>query len=33
VIRTKYDGESTVFSGGYHHDVIVRTPERPKFQG
>ena len=27
VIRTKYDGESTVFSVGYYRDVIVRKPE------
>ncbi len=32
VIRTKYDGESTVFNVGYYHDVIVRTPEGLKFQ-
>lgn len=27
VIRTKYDGEPTVFSVGYYRDVIVRKPE------
>jgi salicylate 5-hydroxylase small subunit len=27
VIRTKYDGESTVFSVGYYRDLIVRKPE------
>jgi salicylate 5-hydroxylase small subunit len=27
VIRTKYDGESTVLSVGYYRDVIVRKPE------
>ena len=32
VIRTKYDGESTVFNVGYYHDVIVRTPQGLKFQ-
>jgi salicylate 5-hydroxylase small subunit len=32
VIRTKYDGDSTVFNVGYYHDVIVRTPEGLKFQ-
>ena len=32
VIRTKFDGESTVFNVGYYHDVIVRTPDGLKFQ-
>lgn len=32
VIRTKYDGDSTVFNVGYYRDVIVRTPEGLKFQ-
>lgn len=32
VIRTKIDGDSTVFNVGYYHDVIVRTPEGLKFQ-
>ena len=32
VIRTKFDGDSTVFNVGYYHDVIVRTPEGLKFQ-
>lgn len=27
VIRTKYDGESTVFNCGHYRDLIVRTPE------
>lgn len=27
VIRTKLDGESTVFSAGFYRDVIVRKPE------
>lgn len=27
VIRTKYDGDSTVFNSGYYRDVVVRTPE------
>jgi len=27
VVRTKYDGESTVFNSGHYRDVIVRTPE------
>jgi len=31
VIRTKYDGESTVFNVGYYHDVILRTPDGLKF--
>jgi salicylate 5-hydroxylase small subunit len=32
VIRTKLDGDSTVFNAGYYRDVIVRTPEGLKFQ-
>ncbi len=32
VIRTKYDGESTVFSVGYYRDVVVRTPEGLKLE-
>lgn len=32
VIRTKYDGDSTVFNVGYYRDVIVRTPEGLKFK-
>ena len=32
VIRTKYDGDATVFNVGYYRDVIVRTPEGLKFQ-
>jgi salicylate 5-hydroxylase small subunit len=32
VIRTKLDGDSTVFNAGYYSDVIVRTPEGLKFQ-
>jgi len=32
VIRTKLDGESTVFNAGFYRDVIVRTPEGLKFQ-
>jgi salicylate 5-hydroxylase small subunit len=32
VIRTKYDGDSTVFSVGYYSDVVVRTPEGLKLQ-
>lgn len=31
VIRTKLDGESTVFNAGFYHDVIVRTDEGLKF--
>lgn len=27
VIRTKLDGESTVFNAGFYRDVVVRTPE------
>jgi salicylate 5-hydroxylase small subunit len=32
VIRTKLDGDSTVFNAGYYSDVIVRKPEGLKFQ-
>lgn len=32
VIRTKIDGDSTVFNAGYYSDVIVRTPEGLQFQ-
>ncbi len=32
VIRTKFDGESTVLSVGWYHDLIVRTAEGLKFQ-
>jgi salicylate 5-hydroxylase small subunit len=32
VIRTKLDGDSTVFNAGYYRDVIVRTPEGLKLQ-
>jgi salicylate 5-hydroxylase small subunit len=32
VIRTKFDGDSTILSVGYYHDDIVRTPEGLKFQ-
>jgi salicylate 5-hydroxylase small subunit len=32
VIRTKLDGESTVFNAGFYRDVIVRQPEGLKFQ-
>ena len=32
VIRTKYDGESTVFNAGYYRDQVVRTPEGLKLQ-
>jgi salicylate 5-hydroxylase small subunit len=32
VIRTKLDGESTVFNAGFYRDVIVRTPQGLKFQ-
>jgi salicylate 5-hydroxylase small subunit len=31
VIRTKLDGDSTVFNVGYYRDVIVRKPEGLKF--
>jgi salicylate 5-hydroxylase small subunit len=32
VIRTKLDGDSTVFNAGFYRDTIVRTPEGLKFQ-
>lgn len=32
VIRTKYDGDSTIFNAGYYRDVIVRTPEGLKLK-
>ena len=32
VIRTKYDGASTVFNVGFYRDSIVRTPQGLKFQ-
>jgi len=32
VIRTKYDGESTVFSAGFYRDEIVRTAAGLKFR-
>ena len=32
VIRTKFDGDSTILSVGYYHDDIVRTAEGLKFQ-
>jgi salicylate 5-hydroxylase small subunit len=32
VIRTKLDGESTVFNAGFYRDVIVREPDGLKFQ-
>jgi len=32
VIRTKFDGDSTILSVGYYRDVIVRTPEGLKFE-
>ncbi len=32
VIRTKYDGESTIFNVGFYRDLIVRTPEGLKLQ-
>jgi salicylate 5-hydroxylase small subunit len=32
VIRTKFDGSSTILSVGYYRDLIVRTPEGLKFQ-
>jgi len=31
VIRTKFDGDSTILSAGYYHDVVVRTPDGLKF--
>jgi salicylate 5-hydroxylase small subunit len=32
VIRTKFDGNSTILSVGYYHDHIVKTNEGLKFQ-
>ena len=32
VIRTKFDGDSTILSVGYYSDDIVRTPDGLKFQ-
>jgi len=32
VIRTKYDGDSTILSVGYYRDLIVRTPQGLKFK-
>lgn len=32
VIRTKYDGESTVFNCGFYRDTIVRTDQGLKFE-
>ena len=32
VIRTKFDGDSTILSAGYYHDHIVKTDEGLKFQ-
>ena len=32
VIRTKFDGDSTILSVGYYRDDIVRTPDGLKFQ-
>jgi salicylate 5-hydroxylase small subunit len=32
VIRTKFDGDSTILSAGYYHDVVVRTSQGLKFQ-
>lgn len=32
VIRTKFDGDSTILSVGCYRDVIVRTPEGLKFE-
>ena len=32
VIRTKFDGDSTILSVGYYHDVIGKTPEGLKLQ-
>ena len=31
VIRTKFDGDSTILSTGYDHDVVVRTTDGLKF--
>jgi len=32
VIRTKFDGESTILSVGYYRDLIIRTAEGLKFR-
>jgi salicylate 5-hydroxylase small subunit len=32
VIRTKFDGDSTILSAGYYHDHIVKTEQGLKFQ-
>ncbi len=32
VIRTKYDGEATVFNAGFYRDAIVRTEQGLKFE-
>ncbi len=32
VVRTKIDGDSTVFNVGFYRDLIVRTPEGLKLQ-
>lgn len=32
VVRTKLDGESTVFNAGFYRDLIVKTPAGLKFQ-
>jgi salicylate 5-hydroxylase small subunit len=32
VVRTKFDGESCLFSVGYYRDDIVRTPQGLKFK-
>jgi salicylate 5-hydroxylase small subunit len=32
VIRTKFDGESTILSVGYYHDEIVKTPDGLKLK-
>ena len=32
VIRTKFDGDSTILSVGYYHDHIIKTNEGLKFQ-
>ena len=32
VIRTKLDGESTVYNAGFYRDVVVRKPEGLKLQ-
>ncbi len=32
VVRTKFDGDSTVFNAGFYRDAIVRTPEGLRFE-